>query len=209
MRAAARGASQPCPAWLPGPWVLGCAMPTDPFWSSSAVQDTPDIVSRITQYISGANCAHQLPIAEAMLTYKQKRYLLGPGQAWGGDRRTSAVLARRPASSLSQLLGSLTGQRDGKRPGMREAPSSPDHCTFSRHKSELGLAGRSFFIFVRAGIFCNWSHKSSSPGAGPAGTCLLQQPVSSGRPGPHPAPCRTMARGWADARWHGVGPCAV
>lgn len=41
-----------------------------------AVQDTPDIVSRITQYISGANCAHPLPIAEAMLTYKQKRYLL-------------------------------------------------------------------------------------------------------------------------------------
>ncbi|XP_060147323.1 phosphofurin acidic cluster sorting protein 2 isoform X1 [Globicephala melas] len=41
--------------------------------AQSAVQDTPDIVSRITQYISGANCAHQLPIAEAMLTYKQKR----------------------------------------------------------------------------------------------------------------------------------------
>ncbi|XP_024615289.1 phosphofurin acidic cluster sorting protein 2 isoform X2 [Neophocaena asiaeorientalis asiaeorientalis] len=40
--------------------------------AQSAVQDTPDIVSRITQYISGANCAHQLPIAEAMLTYKQK-----------------------------------------------------------------------------------------------------------------------------------------
>ncbi|XP_011376038.1 phosphofurin acidic cluster sorting protein 2 [Pteropus vampyrus] len=35
-------------------------------------QDTPDIVSRVTQYIAGANCAHQLPIAEAMLTYKQK-----------------------------------------------------------------------------------------------------------------------------------------
>ncbi|XP_077612870.1 phosphofurin acidic cluster sorting protein 2 [Crocuta crocuta] len=40
--------------------------------AQSAVQDTPDIVSRITQYIAGANCAHQLPIAEAMLTYKQK-----------------------------------------------------------------------------------------------------------------------------------------
>ncbi|XP_027272469.1 phosphofurin acidic cluster sorting protein 2 isoform X4 [Cricetulus griseus] len=40
--------------------------------AQSSVQDTPDIVSRITQYISGANCAHQLPIAEAMLTYKQK-----------------------------------------------------------------------------------------------------------------------------------------
>ncbi|XP_037359998.1 phosphofurin acidic cluster sorting protein 2 isoform X2 [Talpa occidentalis] len=40
--------------------------------AQSTVQDTPDIVARITQYISGANCAHQLPIAEAMLTYKQK-----------------------------------------------------------------------------------------------------------------------------------------
>ncbi|XP_068109468.1 phosphofurin acidic cluster sorting protein 2 isoform X1 [Hyperolius riggenbachi] len=38
----------------------------------SAVQDPPDVVSRVTQYIAGANCAHQLPIAEAMLTYKQK-----------------------------------------------------------------------------------------------------------------------------------------
>ncbi|XP_021261303.1 phosphofurin acidic cluster sorting protein 2 isoform X8 [Numida meleagris] len=36
------------------------------------VTETPDVVSRITQYIAGANCAHQLPIAEAMLTYKQK-----------------------------------------------------------------------------------------------------------------------------------------
>eukprot|EP00076_Gallus_gallus_P043419 XP_025008957.1 phosphofurin acidic cluster sorting protein 2 isoform X12 [Gallus gallus] len=36
------------------------------------VTETLDVVSRITQYIAGANCAHQLPIAEAMLTYKQK-----------------------------------------------------------------------------------------------------------------------------------------
>ncbi|XP_054840790.1 phosphofurin acidic cluster sorting protein 2, partial [Eublepharis macularius] len=40
--------------------------------AQSTVQESPDIVSRITQYIAGANCAHQLPIAEAMLTYKQK-----------------------------------------------------------------------------------------------------------------------------------------
>ncbi|XP_012669068.2 phosphofurin acidic cluster sorting protein 2 isoform X1 [Otolemur garnettii] len=52
----------------------------DPTWrdlfsrleAQSAVQDTPDIVARVRQYIAGANCAHQLPIAEAMLTYKQK-----------------------------------------------------------------------------------------------------------------------------------------
>nr|XP_032605598.2 phosphofurin acidic cluster sorting protein 2 isoform X6 [Taeniopygia guttata] len=36
------------------------------------VSEAPDVVARITQYIAGANCAHQLPIAEAMLTYKQK-----------------------------------------------------------------------------------------------------------------------------------------
>ncbi|XP_023691798.1 phosphofurin acidic cluster sorting protein 2 isoform X3 [Paramormyrops kingsleyae] len=36
------------------------------------VQECPDVVSRVTQYMVGANGAHQLPIAEAMLTYKQK-----------------------------------------------------------------------------------------------------------------------------------------
>ncbi|XP_061553041.1 phosphofurin acidic cluster sorting protein 2 isoform X3 [Phycodurus eques] len=37
------------------------------------LQEGPDVVSRVTQYMLGANGAHQLPIAEAMLTYKQKR----------------------------------------------------------------------------------------------------------------------------------------
>lgn len=41
---------------------------------SCTVQESPDVVSRVTQYMLGANGAHQLPIAEAMLTYKQKRY---------------------------------------------------------------------------------------------------------------------------------------
>ncbi|XP_061553043.1 phosphofurin acidic cluster sorting protein 2 isoform X4 [Phycodurus eques] len=36
------------------------------------LQEGPDVVSRVTQYMLGANGAHQLPIAEAMLTYKQK-----------------------------------------------------------------------------------------------------------------------------------------
>ncbi|XP_012727693.1 phosphofurin acidic cluster sorting protein 2 isoform X5 [Fundulus heteroclitus] len=35
-------------------------------------QESPDVVSRVTQYMEGANGAHQLPIAEAMLTYKQR-----------------------------------------------------------------------------------------------------------------------------------------
>ncbi|XP_078069636.1 phosphofurin acidic cluster sorting protein 2-like [Mustelus asterias] len=35
--------------------------------------ETFDIISRVLQYVSGANMSHQLPISEAMLTYKQKR----------------------------------------------------------------------------------------------------------------------------------------
>ncbi|XP_037550587.1 phosphofurin acidic cluster sorting protein 2 [Nematolebias whitei] len=35
-------------------------------------QEGPDVVSRVKQYMEGANGAHQLHIAEAMLTYKQK-----------------------------------------------------------------------------------------------------------------------------------------
>ncbi|XP_016155791.1 PREDICTED: phosphofurin acidic cluster sorting protein 2 isoform X3 [Ficedula albicollis] len=45
--------------------------------AQTTVSEAPDVVSRITQYIAGANCAHQLPIAEAMLTYKQKSQSLG------------------------------------------------------------------------------------------------------------------------------------
>uniref|UniRef100_A0A8C3CR53 PACS1 protein n=1 Tax=Cairina moschata TaxID=8855 RepID=A0A8C3CR53_CAIMO len=35
--------------------------------------DTVDIAGRVTQFIAGASLSHQLPISEAMLTYKQKR----------------------------------------------------------------------------------------------------------------------------------------
>uniref|UniRef100_A0A8C6SKF2 Phosphofurin acidic cluster sorting protein 2 n=1 Tax=Neogobius melanostomus TaxID=47308 RepID=A0A8C6SKF2_9GOBI len=44
----------------------------DLFHKPEAPLEGPDVVSRVTQYMVGANGAHQLPIAEAMLTYKQK-----------------------------------------------------------------------------------------------------------------------------------------
>ncbi|KAF7240440.1 Phosphofurin acidic cluster sorting protein 2 [Varanus komodoensis] len=54
--------------------------------AQNAAQESPDIVSRITQYMVGANCSHQLPIAEAMLTYKQKRYVaLRERSSWWGN----------------------------------------------------------------------------------------------------------------------------
>lgn len=38
-----------------------------------APADTVDIAGRVAQFIAGASLSHQLPISEAMLTYKQKR----------------------------------------------------------------------------------------------------------------------------------------
>lgn len=55
------------------------------------VQDTSDIVSRITQYILGVNCVYQLFIVEVMLIYKQKRYFVGFGFGWGMGRRESIL----------------------------------------------------------------------------------------------------------------------
>ncbi|XP_077587785.1 phosphofurin acidic cluster sorting protein 2 isoform X2 [Stigmatopora nigra] len=53
----------------------------------SLVQESPDVASRVTQYMLGANGAHQLPIAEAMLTYKQKSL---PVSSLGGRWQVSS-----------------------------------------------------------------------------------------------------------------------
>uniref|UniRef100_A0A663MT67 Phosphofurin acidic cluster sorting protein 1 n=1 Tax=Athene cunicularia TaxID=194338 RepID=A0A663MT67_ATHCN len=41
------------------------------------IADTVDIAGRVAQFIAGASFSHQLPISEAMLTYKQKSHILG------------------------------------------------------------------------------------------------------------------------------------
>lgn len=84
-----------------------------------AAQDTPDIVSRVTQYIAGANCAHQLPIAEAMLTYKQKRYPWGTGQGGPGGRG-----GPRPMSHHVPL-GRLRPGRGAQATAPRGSPGRP------------------------------------------------------------------------------------
>ncbi|TKC42544.1 hypothetical protein EI555_012776 [Monodon monoceros] len=77
--------------------------------AQSAVQDTPDIVSRITQYISGANCAHQLPIAEAMLTYKQKSPDEESSQKFIPFVGVVKVGIVEPSSATSEGLGQSSG----------------------------------------------------------------------------------------------------
>uniref|UniRef100_A0A8D0GI09 Phosphofurin acidic cluster sorting protein 2 n=1 Tax=Sphenodon punctatus TaxID=8508 RepID=A0A8D0GI09_SPHPU len=71
--------------------------------AQTTVQETPDIVSRITQYIAGANCAHQLPIAEAMLTYKQKRYIISVTMASKIYVKTECVSQKTPISPPQKM----------------------------------------------------------------------------------------------------------
>ncbi|XP_014817866.1 PREDICTED: phosphofurin acidic cluster sorting protein 1-like [Calidris pugnax] len=67
------------------------------------IADTVDIAGRVAQFIAGASLSHQLPISEAMLTYKQKRkrslyfdfYIRGssaqPSRHWGIIRLASSL----------------------------------------------------------------------------------------------------------------------
>ncbi|XP_031703204.1 phosphofurin acidic cluster sorting protein 2 isoform X5 [Anarrhichthys ocellatus] len=115
-------------------------------------QQNPDVVSRVTQYMVGANGAHQLPIAEAMLTYKQKSPdedscqkfipfigmvkvgLLEQTSATSGDSDDAAPLG-------SSLLSSTPPQVS---PALKEAsptpPSSPSVTTSFCAYSSVGQA---------------------------------------------------------------------
>uniref|UniRef100_A0A2K6MM20 Phosphofurin acidic cluster sorting protein 2 n=1 Tax=Rhinopithecus bieti TaxID=61621 RepID=A0A2K6MM20_RHIBE len=105
--------------------------------AQSAVQDTPDIVSRITQYIAGANCAHQLPIAEAMLTYKQKspdeessqKFIPFVGVVKVGIVEPSSATSGDSDDAAPSGSGALSSTPPSTSPAAKEAsptpPSSP------------------------------------------------------------------------------------
>ncbi|XP_033843610.1 phosphofurin acidic cluster sorting protein 2 isoform X3 [Periophthalmus magnuspinnatus] len=99
------------------------------------VQESPDVVSRVTQYMVGANGAHQLPIAEAMLTYKQKspdedscqKFIPFIGMVKVGIvEQASAASGDSDDATPSSLLSSTPPQVS---PALKEAtptpPSSP------------------------------------------------------------------------------------
>uniref|UniRef100_A0A671YJG2 Phosphofurin acidic cluster sorting protein 2 n=1 Tax=Sparus aurata TaxID=8175 RepID=A0A671YJG2_SPAAU len=103
-------------------------------------QESPDVVSRVTQYMVGANGAHQLPIAEAMLTYKQKRLRRCFSQLYQlrASFHHQCVLDSDDAAPLgSSLLSSTPPQVS---PALKEAsptpPSSPSvHTSFCAYSS--------------------------------------------------------------------------
>ncbi|KAM8917426.1 phosphofurin acidic cluster sorting protein 2 isoform 5-T5 [Spinachia spinachia] len=113
-------------------------------------QQNPDVVSRVTQYMVGANGAHQLPIAEAMLTYKQKspdedscqKFIPFIGMVKVGlVEQTSATSGDSDDASplASSLLSSTPPQVS---PALKEAsptpPSSPSVTTSLCAYSSVG-----------------------------------------------------------------------
>ncbi|XP_071354590.1 phosphofurin acidic cluster sorting protein 2 isoform X3 [Trachinotus anak] len=110
-------------------------------------QESPDVVSRVTQYMIGANGAHQLPIAEAMLTYKQKspdedscqKFIPFIGMVKVGivEQTSTASGDSDDAAPLGSLLLSSTPPQIS--PALKEAsptpPSSPpvntSFCAYS------------------------------------------------------------------------------
>ncbi|XP_012727692.1 phosphofurin acidic cluster sorting protein 2 isoform X4 [Fundulus heteroclitus] len=120
-------------------------------------QESPDVVSRVTQYMEGANGAHQLPIAEAMLTYKQRspnedscqKFIPFIGMVKVGivEQTSAASGDSDDAAPLSSSLLSSTPPQVS--PAFKEAsptpPSSPSintsFCALSSSSSQGELMG--------------------------------------------------------------------
>ncbi|XP_066550325.1 phosphofurin acidic cluster sorting protein 2 isoform X2 [Amia ocellicauda] len=117
------------------------------------VQEGLDLVSRVTQYMVGANGAHQLPIAEAMLTYKQKspdedscqKFIPFIGVVKVGIVEQSSATSgdSDDATPVSGMLSSTPPQVS---PALKEAsptpPSSPSvNASFSSYSSPGAAQG--------------------------------------------------------------------
>uniref|UniRef100_A0A672IQP2 Phosphofurin acidic cluster sorting protein 2 n=1 Tax=Salarias fasciatus TaxID=181472 RepID=A0A672IQP2_SALFA len=115
----------------------------DLFHKPEAPVESPDVVSRVTQYMVGANGAHQLPIAEAMLTYKQKSPDEDSCQKFIpfiGVRVQTVLLSSGDSDDAAPLSSSLLSSTPPQvSPALKEAsptpPSSPSvntsFCAYS------------------------------------------------------------------------------
>ncbi|NWH56019.1 PACS2 protein, partial [Geococcyx californianus] len=119
--------------------------------AQTTVPEAPDVVSRITQYIAGANCAHQLPIAEAMLTYKQKspdeessqKFIPFVGVVKVGIVEQSSATSGDSDDAAPSSTSVLSSTPPSVSPAVKEAsptpPSSPSVTgSFSSSSQSLG-----------------------------------------------------------------------
>uniref|UniRef100_A0A8C3GP88 PACS1 protein n=1 Tax=Cairina moschata TaxID=8855 RepID=A0A8C3GP88_CAIMO len=97
--------------------------------------DTVDIAGRVTQFIAGASLSHQLPISEAMLTYKQKspdedscqKFVPFVGVVKVGlvEQSFSASVDSDDATACAPSLLSSTPTASGAAPYGKETVSTP------------------------------------------------------------------------------------
>nr|XP_046223497.1 phosphofurin acidic cluster sorting protein 2-like isoform X1 [Oncorhynchus gorbuscha] len=115
------------------------------------VQESPDVVSRVTQYMVGANGVHQLPIAEAMLTYKQKspdedscqKFIPFIGMVKVGLVEQSSATSGDSDDAAPMATALLSFTPPQVSPALKEAtptpPSSPSvNTSFSSYSSPQG-----------------------------------------------------------------------
>uniref|UniRef100_A0A8C7FDT7 Phosphofurin acidic cluster sorting protein 2 n=1 Tax=Oncorhynchus kisutch TaxID=8019 RepID=A0A8C7FDT7_ONCKI len=115
------------------------------------VQESPDVVSRVTQYMVGANIVHQLPIAEAMLTYKQKspdedscqKFIPFIGMVKVGLVEQSSATSGDSDDAAPMATALLSFTPPQVSPALKEAtptpPSSPSvNTSFSSYSSPQG-----------------------------------------------------------------------
>uniref|UniRef100_A0A8K9V2F6 Phosphofurin acidic cluster sorting protein 2 n=1 Tax=Oncorhynchus mykiss TaxID=8022 RepID=A0A8K9V2F6_ONCMY len=115
------------------------------------VQESPDVVSRVTQYMVGANGVHQLPIAEAMLTYKQKspdedscqKFIPFIGMVNVGLVEQSSATSGDSDDAAPMATAILSFTPPQVSPALKEAtptpPSSPSvNTSFSSYSSPQG-----------------------------------------------------------------------
>ncbi|XP_030069855.1 phosphofurin acidic cluster sorting protein 2 [Microcaecilia unicolor] len=115
--------------------------------TQTTIQEAPDVVSRVTQYIAGANCAYQLPIAEAMLTYKQKspdedcsqKFIPFVGVVKVGIIEQSSATSGDSDDAAPVSSNVLSSTPPSMSPAVKEAsptpPSSPSVTGFSSSSS--------------------------------------------------------------------------
>ncbi|KAM6367609.1 phosphofurin acidic cluster sorting protein 2-like isoform 6-T8 [Alca torda] len=146
------------------------------------IADTVDIAGRVAQFIAGASLSHQLPISEAMLTYKQK----SPDE----DSCQKFV----PFVGVSVLRGQQAIGAGAGRGVVHSPADGGDHLTWpSLQVVKVGLVEQSFSASVDSddATVCTPSLLSSVPatgGASPYGKETVSTPppspsVSSGLSG--------------------------
>ncbi|XP_059537181.1 phosphofurin acidic cluster sorting protein 2-like [Myotis daubentonii] len=114
--------------------------------SQNTLQDTQDVVSRISEYIAGANCVYLLPIAEAMLMSKQQRpnkkssqLIPFVGAVKVGRVEPSAAMSGDSDDVVPSCSSELLSPTGKASPNTLSAPSMSGDLSFTSQSVHAGM----------------------------------------------------------------------